>query len=47
MNEYNASLQVAEKVGATREGVLRSRLVVQNKVHDVVMFSLVRQDYAS
>jgi hypothetical protein len=47
MNEYNASLQVAEKVGATREGVLRSRLVAQNKVHDVVMFSLVRQDYAS
>jgi ribosomal-protein-serine acetyltransferase len=37
-----ASLRVAEKVGATREGLLRSKLLVHGKVHDAVMFSLIR-----
>jgi ribosomal-protein-serine acetyltransferase len=39
-----ASLRVAEKVGATREGVLRSRLVAHGQIHDAVMFSLIRGD---
>jgi RimJ/RimL family protein N-acetyltransferase len=39
-----ASQQVAEKAGATREGVLRSRHVVRDKVYDAVMFSLLPQD---
>ena len=38
------SLRVAEKVGAHREGVMRKRIVVRDKVHDAVMFSLVRGD---
>ncbi len=39
-----ASQHVANKVGATREGVLRNRLVVHNKVYDAVIFSLIPQD---
>jgi len=39
-----ASQRVAEKAGATREGVLRNRLVVGDKVYDAVMFSLIPQD---
>jgi ribosomal-protein-serine acetyltransferase len=35
------SLRVAEKVGAHREGVMRRRIVVRDKVHDAVMFSLI------
>ena len=37
-----ASLKVAEKAGATREGVLRRRLVLHGRPHDAVMFSFVR-----
>jgi ribosomal-protein-serine acetyltransferase len=40
-----ASLRVAKKCGATREGVLRSRMVVGDKVHDAVMHSLIPQDF--
>lgn len=39
-----ASQRVADKVGATREGVLRNRLVVRDKVYDAVIFSLIPQD---
>jgi len=40
--EHNrSSLRVAEKLGATREGLLRKRLVVRDNVYDAVMFSLV------
>jgi RimJ/RimL family protein N-acetyltransferase len=39
-----ASQRVAEKVGAIREGVLRNRFVVQDKVYDAVMFSLIPKD---
>jgi RimJ/RimL family protein N-acetyltransferase len=42
-----ASLRVAEKVGATREGLLRSSLVIHGKVHDAVMFSLIPGDFES
>ena len=38
------SLRVAEKVGARREGVLRSRLILGGQLHDAVMHSLVPED---
>jgi ribosomal-protein-serine acetyltransferase len=34
------SLRVSEKGGATREGLLRSKIVADRAVHDAVMFSL-------
>jgi RimJ/RimL family protein N-acetyltransferase len=37
-----ASLRVAEKSGAVREGVLRSRLILHDVVHDAALFSFVR-----
>ena len=41
-----ASLRAAEKSGATREGVLRNRITVGEKVFvDAVMFSLIPQDF--
>jgi RimJ/RimL family protein N-acetyltransferase len=39
-----ASQRVAKKVGAHCEGVLRRRLVIHEKIHDAVMFSLVAED---
>ena len=39
-----ASQRVAEKAGATREGILRNRLVVHENVYDMVMFSFIPQD---
>lgn len=38
------SQRVAEKVGATREGILRNRLKIGDVWHDAVMFSLVPDD---
>jgi RimJ/RimL family protein N-acetyltransferase len=35
------SLRVAEKVEAKREGILRNRLAVRDKVHNAVMHSLI------
>lgn len=40
--ENAASLRVAEKAGAVREGVLRSRILLHGRMHDAVMFSFVR-----
>lgn len=40
-----ASLRVAEKCGAKREGVLRNRMVVGEKIYDAVMHSLTPQDF--
>jgi ribosomal-protein-serine acetyltransferase len=37
-----ASLRVAEKAGATREGTLRSRLLLHGTAHDAPMFSFIR-----
>jgi ribosomal-protein-serine acetyltransferase len=37
-----ASLRVAEKAGAVREGVLRSRLLLHGKMHDAVMLAIVK-----
>lgn len=39
-----ASQRVAEKAGATREGVLRKRLLINGQSCDAVMYSLVRED---
>lgn len=38
------SQRVAQKVGAQREGVLRSRLLIAGRLHDAVMYSLVAAD---
>ena len=38
------SQRVAEKAGATREGILRKRLLINATPHDAVLFSLVRED---
>jgi RimJ/RimL family protein N-acetyltransferase len=42
--ENAASIRVAEKLGARREGLLRSRLNVENDQRDALMFSLVAGD---
>ena len=42
--DNKASQRVAEKIGATREGVLRNLLVVRDRVYDAVMFSLIPSD---
>ncbi|MDX1546796.1 MAG: GNAT family protein [Rhodothermales bacterium] len=39
-----ASLRVAEKTGAQREGILRRRLVCGERVDDAVLFSLIPDD---
>jgi ribosomal-protein-serine acetyltransferase len=39
------SQRVAEKAGATREGVLRSRLILREEVLDAVIFSLTARDF--
>lgn len=39
-----ASQRVAQKIGAIFEGVLRQRLMICEKRHDAVMYSLVRDD---
>jgi ribosomal-protein-serine acetyltransferase len=40
--ENRQSQRVAEAVGAVREGILRSRLLLHGKAVDAVMYSLVR-----
>lgn len=42
---HAASIRVAEKAGAFREGLLRNRVILHDVVHDAVMFSFVRQDF--
>lgn len=39
------SRKAAEKAGATREGVLRKRLIIGGGIHDAAMFSFVREDF--
>jgi ribosomal-protein-serine acetyltransferase len=38
------SQRVAEKIGATREGILRNRLTLGGKQVDAVMYSLIPED---
>ncbi len=42
--ENKASLRVAEKTGARREGVLRNRLIVNDHVMDAVLYALIPED---
>ncbi|MEN8173397.1 MAG: GNAT family protein, partial [Chloroflexota bacterium] len=42
--DNHASLRVAEKCGAAREGVLRNRLIVRGNILDAVMHALGPQD---
>ena len=39
------SQKAAAKSGATREGILRNRLIIGGRIHDGVMFSFVREDF--
>ena len=39
------SQRVAEKAGATREGVMRSRLILRDEVIDAALFSLTAADF--
>ncbi len=39
-----ASGRVAEKAGAKKEGILRSRLLLHNRPQDAVMYSLIAAD---
>ena len=41
-----ASRRVAEKAGATQEGILRNRFIVRDNIYDAVMFSLIPGDLA-
>ena len=42
--DNHASLRVAEKVGAVREGLLRHRLRIQDTFQDSVVFSILKAD---
>jgi len=42
--ENKASIRVAEKIGALREGILRKRIIVRDTVYDAFMFSLLADD---
>jgi RimJ/RimL family protein N-acetyltransferase len=39
-----ASLRVAEKAGASLEGLQRSRLLLDGTAHDAMMYSIIRDD---
>ncbi len=41
------SQKTAEKAGAMSEGVLRKRLIIGDRIHDAVMFSFIREDFAN
>ena len=43
--ENKASQQVAEKVGAVKEGILRKRLQLWGKAHDAVIYSLLSDEF--
>lgn len=43
--DNTASLRVAAKCGAHREGVLHNRIIVGDRVYDAVMHSLTPQDF--
>jgi len=43
--DNHASRRVAEKAGATREGILRNRLTVHGKTRDTIMYSFVPGDF--
>jgi RimJ/RimL family protein N-acetyltransferase len=42
-----ASIRVAERVGAKREGLLRKRLVLEGEPRDALLYSLIEEDLRS
>lgn len=44
--ENTASQRVAEKAGATREGILRDRILLYGKYHDAIMNSFIPSDFS-
>jgi len=40
-----ASIRAAEKAGATREGLLRSRVMLDGTARDAIMYSIVKEDF--
>ena len=40
----SASIRVAEKVAATREGRLRNRIIAKGNLNDAFLYSLIRSD---
>ena len=40
-----ASIRVAEKIGAVREGLLRNRVTVRSQTYDAWMYSLIPSDF--
>ncbi|MGH4123441.1 MAG: GNAT family N-acetyltransferase [Clostridium sp.] len=44
-NENNASIRVLEKLGFVKEGVLRKRSYWGGSYHDMVMLSILRDEY--
>jgi RimJ/RimL family protein N-acetyltransferase len=42
--ENGASVRIAEKTGFTREGIVRGAFFNDGRNHDVVLYSLVRDD---
>jgi len=43
--DNKASQRVAEKAGAVREGILRNRNVIQDRINDTVVFSFIPSDF--
>ncbi len=43
----HASMRVAEKAGATREGTLRHRIAYENQMLDAVLYSLLPEDLST
>jgi RimJ/RimL family protein N-acetyltransferase len=39
------AIKLYEKIGAVKEGVLREAFYLANKYHDVIVYSLLKQDY--
>jgi Acetyltransferases, including N-acetylases of ribosomal proteins len=39
-----ASQKVAERIGAVYEGILRSRITVENKVYDAKLYAVIKSD---
>ncbi len=39
------SQKAAARAGATREGILRKRLIIGDRIHDAIIFSFVREDF--
>jgi ribosomal-protein-serine acetyltransferase len=42
--ENVASIRVAEKAGARKEGRLRRRITVRDRIYDAVLFSLIPEE---